>query len=138
MSIDSSTSEWPVTTVASRGIVSPGRTRIERADRDALGRHELARVVFRTARRPVRSEDGARAASASHASPGSCACCSIALPVARIEMISGAITPCSRAAKAPPPPRWTWRPPRAIASTALTASAARVPTTMSVSMLVAP
>ena len=51
--------------------------------------------------------------------------------------MSGAMTPCSRAATSPPPPRWTWRPPSAIASTALTASADRVPSAMSVSMLVA-
>ena len=53
-------------------------------------------------------------------------------------MMSGAMTPCSRAANSPPPPMWTWRPPRAMASTALTARAANVPTAMSVSMLVAP
>jgi hypothetical protein len=52
-------------------------------------------------------------------------------------MMSGPITPWSLAAKAPPPPRWTWRPPRAIVSTAVTASAASVPRAMSVSMLVA-
>ena len=52
--------------------------------------------------------------------------------------MSGAITPCRRAANAPLPPRWRWRPPRAMASTALTARAARVPRAISVSMLVAP
>ena len=53
-------------------------------------------------------------------------------------MMRGAMAPWRRAANAPFPPRWTWRPPRAIASTALTARAARVPSEMSVSMLVAP
>ncbi len=53
-------------------------------------------------------------------------------------MMSGAMAPWSLAAKAPLPPRCTWRPPSAMASTALTASAANVPSEMRVSMLVAP
>ncbi len=63
---------------------------------------------------------------------------STARPVTRMATMRGAITPCSRAANSPLPPRWRWRPPRAMASTALTARAARVPRAISVSMLVPP
>ncbi len=63
---------------------------------------------------------------------------STARPVTRMATMSGAITPWSRAANAPLPPRWRCRPPKATASTALTARADSVPRAMSVSMLVAP
>ncbi len=137
VSMDSSTGDQPDTTVPSRGSASPGRTRTSApmgtlsgatssptsssglATTRALGgRNESSECMASAARDRARD--------------------STARPVTRMATIRGAITPCRRAAKAPLPPRCRWRPPRAMASTALTARAASVPRAMSVSMLVAP
>ena len=137
MSIDSSTGDHPERTVPSRGIASPGRTRM-RAPTGRLsgGTKTPSSSSTPTTTRAVggRSESSECIAFSARAR----ARISIARPVARMDTISGAITPCNRAAKAPPPPRCTCRPPRAMASTALTPNAANVPRAMSVSILVAP
>ncbi len=138
VNIDSSTADQPPTTSPSNGIVSPGMTRTHAPTGTASG--GTIRSSSPSSGFPVRRAVGglratrewrARAARAR-------ARASTARPVTRMAMMRGAMAPWSRAANAPLPPRWTWRPPRAIASTALTASAARVPSVISVSMLVAP
>ena len=137
VSIDSSTADQPLTTTPSRGMASLGRTRTSAptgtlsggdevpfgvvgsdTTRAVGGRSAISECMARAARRRARA--------------------STARPVTRMAMMSGAMTPCRRAANSPPPPMCTWRPPRAIASTALTARAASVPTVINVSMLVAP
>ncbi len=137
VSIDSSTGDHPERMVPSRGIASPGRTRMRAPTGSLSGGTSTpsSSSTLRTTRAVGgRSESRECIASAARVR----ARISMARPVARMDTISGAITPCNRAAKAPPPPRCTCRPPRAMASTALTPNAANVPRAMSVSMLVAP
>ena len=138
VNIDSSTADQPSTTSPSSGIVSPGGP----GHGPRRGPPRVARSGRSVDSTPVRpaapSGAGARPGSAAPEPPRVRARTSTARPVTRTAMMSGAMAPWSRAAKAPLPPRWRWRPPRAIASTALTASAASVPSVISVSMLVAP
>ena len=122
--------------VEGEGLAGPDPD--QRADRDALRGDQLALVVVRPGHHPGRRAAAGTAASAWPGPPGPGPGPRSARPVTRMATMSGAITPCSRAANAPLPPRWRCRPPRAMASTALTARAARVPRAMRVSMLVAP
>ena len=137
VSIDSSTGDHPATTVPSRGSASPGRTRTSARTGTLSG--ETSSPSSSSTPVTTRAVGGRRARSECMALAARARTrASIARPVTRTATMRGAMTPWRRAAKAPLPPRWRCRPPRAIASTALTARAARVPSAISVSMLVAP
>ena len=137
VSIDSSTADHPWTTSPSRGMASPGRTRTRASSGTLSG--ATSSPWSSSTPTTTRAVGGRRLSSECRAAPARLRTrASMARPVTKMATISGAMTPWSRAANAPLPPRWRCRPPRAIASTALTARAARVPKAMRVSMLVAP
>ena len=115
----------PLTTSPSSGTVSPARTRMSAPTGTLSGGTSSPVVVDgvddsrAVGGRNPSSECMARAARAR-------ARASTARPVTRMATINGAMTPCRRG-ESPPPPRWSCRPSRAMASTALTARAANVP-----------